>query len=35
VVLGALEGDLEVLPGHEEFSTLSYEKANNPFFKPL
>jgi len=35
VVLGRLEGDYQVLPGHEEFSTLSYEKANNPFFKPL
>ena len=35
VVLGAIEEDLQILPGHEEFSTLSHEKANNPFFKPL
>ena len=35
VVLGAIEEDLQVLPGHEEFSTLAHEKAHNPFFKPL
>ncbi len=35
VVLGAVEGDLDVLPGHEDFTTLAHEKANNPFFKPL
>jgi glyoxylase-like metal-dependent hydrolase (beta-lactamase superfamily II) len=35
VVLGGIEGDLQVLPGHEEFSTLAYEKANNPYFKAV
>jgi hydroxyacylglutathione hydrolase len=28
----ALEGDLQVLPGHGEFTTLDYERAHNPFF---
>lgn len=28
----ALEGDLQVLPGHGEFTTLDYERENNPFF---
>jgi glyoxylase-like metal-dependent hydrolase (beta-lactamase superfamily II) len=32
-VLGAIEEDLTVLPGHEESSTLLYEKINNLFFK--
>ncbi|HEX2937778.1 MAG TPA: MBL fold metallo-hydrolase [Ruminiclostridium sp.] len=26
-----LEGDLQVLPGHGEFTTLDYERQNNPF----
>lgn len=29
--LFALEGDLKVLPGHGDFSTLDYERRNNPF----
>lgn len=33
VVLGAITEDLQVLPGHEEPSTLLHEKMNNPYFK--
>ncbi len=29
----AIEGDFTLLPGHEESSTLSYEKQNNRYFK--
>jgi hydroxyacylglutathione hydrolase len=29
--LFALEGDYKVLPGHGSFTTLEYEKRNNPF----
>lgn len=29
--LFALEGDLKVLPGHGEFTTLDYERKNNPY----
>ncbi len=28
-----LEGDYKVLPGHEEFSTLSHERKFNPYFR--
>ena len=35
VVLGSLEEDLQVLPGHEGFTTLDNEKANNNWFKPV
>ncbi|MBQ2697474.1 MAG: MBL fold metallo-hydrolase [Clostridia bacterium] len=35
VVLASIEEDLEVLPGHEDFSTLAHEKANNPYFKAV
>lgn len=31
--LGELEGDFEVLPGHNEPSTLSFERKNNPYLK--
>jgi hypothetical protein len=27
----SLEGDYSVYPGHEEFTTLSYERENNAF----
>jgi glyoxylase-like metal-dependent hydrolase (beta-lactamase superfamily II) len=27
----ALDGDLQVLPGHGEFTTLEYERRHNPF----
>lgn len=27
----SLEGDLQVLPGHGDFTTLDYERKNNPF----
>lgn len=26
-----LDGDLKVYPGHDEYSTLSYERKNNPY----
>ncbi|MCL2055921.1 MAG: MBL fold metallo-hydrolase [Oscillospiraceae bacterium] len=29
--LAALQGDYVVYPGHGEFSTLDYERANNPY----
>jgi glyoxylase-like metal-dependent hydrolase (beta-lactamase superfamily II) len=29
--LFSLDGDLKVLPGHGEFSTLEFERLNNPF----
>lgn len=29
--LMALHGNFKVYPGHEEFSTLDYERANNPY----
>lgn len=29
--LASLEGDLRVLPGHNEETTLSYERAHNPY----
>lgn len=32
--LAALEGDYQVLPGHDETSTLSHEKQHNPYLKP-
>jgi hydroxyacylglutathione hydrolase len=28
----AIEGDLQVLPGHGDFTTLEYERGHNPFF---
>lgn len=28
-----LEGDYKVMPGHEEFSTLSFERGNNPYMR--
>lgn len=31
--IAALEGDLQVLPGHGDFTTLEYERAHNPFFR--
>lgn len=33
--LKALEGDYKVYPGHEESTTLSYEKAYNPYMKGI
>jgi hydroxyacylglutathione hydrolase len=29
----AIDGDLQVLPGHGEFTTLEYERGHNPFFR--
>ena len=29
----ALPGDLQVLPGHGEFTTLAHERTHNPFFR--
>lgn len=29
----AIEGDLQILPGHGEFTTLEYEREHNPFFR--
>jgi Zn-dependent hydrolases, including glyoxylases len=29
----AIPGDLQVLPGHGDFTTLDYERAHNPFFR--
>lgn len=29
----AIDDDLQVLPGHEEFSTMDHEKANNPYLR--
>ena len=31
--LAALEGNYHVLPGHNPFSELDYERANNPFMR--
>ena len=31
--LAALEGNYHVLPGHNAFSELDYERANNPFMR--
>ena len=31
--LAALEGDAQVLPGHEEATSLSFERAHNPYMK--
>jgi len=31
--LCALDGDYKVLPGHEEASTLDFERKNNPYMK--
>ncbi len=31
--LAALEGDAEVLPGHDRTSTLAHERAYNPYFE--
>lgn len=31
--LAQLEGDYDVFPGHNETSTLSYERKNNPYLK--
>ena len=31
--LGQLEGDLDVLPGHMELSTLDRERASNPYLR--
>ena len=31
--LSALDGDYKVFPGHEELSTLDYERKNNPYFR--
>lgn len=31
--LAKIEEDLKVYPGHNEFSTLSFEKRNNPYMK--
>lgn len=31
----ALEGDYRLCPGHGEFSTLAYEKENNPYLKDI
>ncbi|MDD3999557.1 MAG: MBL fold metallo-hydrolase [Bacilli bacterium] len=31
--LMALDGNLQVFPGHLEMTTLEYEKSNNPFLK--
>ncbi len=33
--INAIEGDYTVLCGHDDSSTLSYEKANNPYLKNL
>lgn len=30
--ISEIDGDMQLLPGHGEFSTLLYEKANNPYF---
>ena len=32
--LGKIKGNLEVYPGHNEQTTLSYEKMNNPYMRP-
>ena len=31
--LGQLEGELDVLPGHMELSTLDRERASNPYLR--
>ncbi len=31
--LGELEGDLRVLPGHNDFTTLDRERENNPYLR--
>ena len=28
-----IEGDLQVLPGHGDFTTLEHERLHNPFFR--
>ncbi len=33
-LLASLEGDYKVYPGHNENTTLSYEKQNNPYMRP-
>lgn len=33
-LLADLEGDYKVYPGHNEQTTLSYEKMNNPYMRP-
>lgn len=30
--IAAIDGNLQILPGHGEFTTLLHEKANNPYF---
>lgn len=32
-ILKAINEDLNIYPGHEDISTLDYEKANNPYLK--
>lgn len=29
----AIEGDLQILPGHGDFTTLEYERGHNPFYR--
>lgn len=31
--IASIEGNLQVLPGHGEFTTLEYERENNPFLR--
>lgn len=33
--LFSLRGNLDVYPGHEEFTTLDYERKNNPYVQTL
>ncbi len=34
-LLRCISGDPQVFPGHEEFSTFSYEKQHNPYLRDL
>lgn len=34
-ILYNLDGDYKIYPGHNDFTTLEYERRNNPYMKPF